>query len=83
MQAMRSLVGDSTRQLPADACWCCRMGERAGTRRRCVARHLFFLRDSAENKDDIQDRHYFKKNIFSVHGRCLLSVLMFSFNLVT
>ncbi len=61
MQAMRSLVGDSTRQLPANACWCGRMGERAGARRRCVAHHLFLLRDSAEIKDDIHKRHCFKK----------------------
>ncbi len=61
MQAMRSLVGDSTRQLPANACGCGRMGERAGASGRCVAHDLFLLRDSAKNKDDIHDRHCFKK----------------------
>jgi hypothetical protein len=61
MQAMRSLVGDSTRQLPANACWCGRMGERAGARRRCVAHDLLLLRDSAKNKDDIHNRHCFKE----------------------
>jgi hypothetical protein len=61
MQAMRSLVGDSTRQLPANACGCGRMGERTGARRRCVAYDLFLLRDSAEIKDDIHNRHCFKK----------------------